>query len=1232
MSVGAPWFLCTLFAVPIYVWLRRRANLQARTEFTGAFLIRTSLQEGVGGRYTRIRFEDVLCCACIVCLSFAGAEVSLFNSQAVVIANGPVTVSESLARSPMVRAGIYPSAHSGGSVLRAVDTAPDWANAVRFAHAQFPGHSIHLRKSVDALVELRGAGIRRSGREWTLGVQVPEEVLIRALSPDGEIALRPTSGGFASGALIAGTWIELAAQDHRSQYVCGVGKRLLSLRKNLLPESIERGLSLHPLIQLVDRGGDFEIEKGPSFVDSDITGSPFPVQEIRVVFEDPTESESLELRLSGALSLPVAQVHEWTALAGSGKPFLFGGIHELLTFSRSGSLGVLRFGFRVEDTDLVDTAGWPVLMMQIGDYLAGQTRGCFESEVGQVIEFESQKSITVVMPGGAKRMIEPVSGMVSIGGIDEVGRYKLEQGARSVWLMARALTGTDASNTQEITKVVTSTDASTRNALSLPFVFGAAGLLCVLALTGTRRRWYLTGGVLLVISIAPNANRPWFGHQQRVTVLLDVSPSMAGVETSLEALMGIDGLSARRVDFAQDVVKVVNLEQPPSTANHSVDLPQVLSSLTSLGKGDDAILLITDGRFDTPELSFPNPVYIMTKAAPGKDPRLVSATAVEMPDGVYIRAIIATDGPIQGELLVRGKSHPFTFGRSGLESMSVMLPTAEIDRELVEIKVLDDRDPSNNRIRVDIQRPLRSDVLVLGQCAVPLNRYLKDAHHLTRFEQEMDFSKVQLAVICDQSIEQIPASILSGLSKWLENGGTLLLAGRENAFGNGGWGGSVLEEVSPFRVDPEPEGRGVIQMSVALDTSGSMSKLAGGVGLDGLRKIVPKWVSMLHPGDRISIAGFDTRVAVLIDDVQVSDWLETDWKIPMETGGGTRFSNLADWVVNTAKPGTRRYLLLVTDGSFADKDEVRAHATRLSQAGVSVLAVGVGKDVDDEILCSLAQWTGGQCLTSGVEATARFVSSAMLSNDGALDVVGGLVSSTPLWKLRVGGGLPSVERKIRVSLDENARVLAQQESSPLAAERHRGLGRVIGIATDNWALSHEQWRNLLSPALNQRDVNFSMSIMGNRLNIKGRPMMPVPNAPPSFALGSDTIEGSPWQLIEPGHFASALPKGLSGEMTATVMVEKTQYHYRFEFLNHAEWTHRQGSRGPLMSLASRTNGSMVQDVDALRQVLSTRQRVGGIPAYFFILLGVILWILLSVRVSKGTVQASLAASSGQQGV
>ena len=153
---------------------------------------------------------------------------------------------------------------------------------------------------------------------------------------------------------------------------------------------------------------------------------------------------------------------------------------------------------------------------------------------------------------------------------------------------------------------------------------------------------------------------------------------------------------------------------------------------------------------------------------------------------------------------------------------------------------------------------------------------------------------VQLTVICDQVLNAIPKPILGGLSRWLENGGSLVLTGREAAFGNGNWAQSELETVSPFKMRPKDE-RSRTHLSVVLDTSGSMSEKAGGSGAKTLIRIVPQWLSSMMPDDRISVASFDSRVTTIVDNQSVKRWRSEPWSVPTALGGGTKFSAVVDW-------------------------------------------------------------------------------------------------------------------------------------------------------------------------------------------------------------------------------------------------------------------------------------------------------------------------------------------------
>ena len=117
--------------------------------------------------------------------------------------------------------------------------------------------------------------------------------------------------------------------------------------------------------------------------------------------------------------------------------FSWGKEHTLLTYYRDGNVGRLMFGFEPKDSDLVETAGWAVLMMKIGDYLLEQSRPCREVRIGQVVTFNTLSAVRISSPDGTEQTLTPTNGKVSIGGLDQVGKYRVFDDRRSMWLMVR---------------------------------------------------------------------------------------------------------------------------------------------------------------------------------------------------------------------------------------------------------------------------------------------------------------------------------------------------------------------------------------------------------------------------------------------------------------------------------------------------------------------------------------------------------------------------------------------------------------------------------------------------------------------------------------------------------------------------------------------------------------------------------------------------------------------------
>ena len=223
-------------------------------------------------------------------LVLTGANLSN-NSENVILTDGPIQLEVSLTGSPLVRAGIRPSVFSESGLIPPVDSTPDWAGAIRFAQQRFPDHNVIFRESESRLSEIGGAGIRRTGNDWQLGVQTSHSDVRVVDSNDGNVSMRTTFGGLVSNDLGLVDWLQVSTGDKRPHFICGPGAGRLELGKGVLPLALEQGLALHPAITLVDEGGVFEREPPTAEVSRHDDTFRFPVQRIRVSFQEPTQFE-----------------------------------------------------------------------------------------------------------------------------------------------------------------------------------------------------------------------------------------------------------------------------------------------------------------------------------------------------------------------------------------------------------------------------------------------------------------------------------------------------------------------------------------------------------------------------------------------------------------------------------------------------------------------------------------------------------------------------------------------------------------------------------------------------------------------------------------------------------------------------------------------------------------------------------------------------------------------------
>jgi Ca-activated chloride channel family protein len=184
--------------------------------------------------------------------------------------------------------------------------------------------------------------------------------------------------------------------------------------------------------------------------------------------------------------------------------------------------------------------------------------------------------------------------------------------------------------------------------------------------------------------------------------------------------------------------------------------------------------------------------------------------------------------------------------------------------------------------------------------------------------------------------------------------GTLLAGSDEDRF-------LVITVKAP---DPDPGRRMPVDVSIVMDTSGSMS---GWHKMDYARAAARELVSSLQPGDRVSLVTFSDRARVLLPSQQITETRSILAAIDrIQEGGGTNmYGGLTTGLeqLRSGEQGYVRRMLLLSDGhanvGVSDSTSLTSLARQASMADVSTSTIGLGLDFNEDLLASMADAGGG---------------------------------------------------------------------------------------------------------------------------------------------------------------------------------------------------------------------------------------------------------------------------------
>jgi len=327
-------------------------------------------------------------------------------------------------------------------------------------------------------------------------------------------------------------------------------------------------------------------------------------------------------------------------------------------------------------------------------------------------------------------------------------------------------------------------------------------------------------------------------------------------------------------------------------------------------------------------------------------------------------------------------------------------------------------------------------------------------------------------------LDNVPGPALTGtalgaLQDWVAGGGGLLVVGGDSSLGRGEYFDSPLEDMLPVRTDT----RRRLQFTrsrilFVVDHSGSMTdEVAGVTKLQAAVQGISRSLGELTPQDEVGILEFDTEATWILpftpltQKKTVLSSLDT-----FDQGGGTDMTKALDEVLAAfGHPGpVKRHVILLTDGQTSGEPGFFQDFTeKLKAAQVSLTVLGIGQDVNDSLLSSLA--SGGEGLYYHVEGdqvpsvihkeTVRVTRDLIQEGRFFPRAVG----EDPVVDL--GTSPPSVRGYLVTQPKPAARLLWEFERpdggrDPMAATGRYGAGRVGVVTTDSGARWLAGWSGL----------------------------------------------------------------------------------------------------------------------------------------------------------------------------
>lgn len=308
-------------------------------------------------------------------------------------------------------------------------------------------------------------------------------------------------------------------------------------------------------------------------------------------------------------------------------------------------------------------------------------------------------------------------------------------------------------------------------------------------------------------------------------------------------------------------------------------------------------------------------------------------------------------------------------------------------------------------------------------------------------------------------------------------GGGLVAVGGPESYGVGGWLGTPLETVLPVEMRlQDPQRFPPLAMIVIIDKSGSMGATEGGVTKIRLAaEAAIRVAETLNDSDILAVVAYDDRPADTLGPVMLTerDSLIAQLRRLQVGGGGIYVRESMNYAIGlfaqmTVQPGMQRHILMLADGSDAERQEGVLELTRRlveeQRITTSVVAIGDGSDVP--FLSRMAEaGTGRFYLTEqAADLPGIFAEEAARAKRSYIVEETFYPTAVSPW-LPVAGiaATPALRGYVATAPKPSAQVVWEgTQSDPLLAVWQYGLGRAVAWtsdATGRWAADWVDWED-----------------------------------------------------------------------------------------------------------------------------------------------------------------------------